>query len=82
MDKLPELKIGGRSIPLYYSTFETLAIQREIGCTAFQLKDDVFGVEVIDEDKDATADNIKLKVANDPERMEKMGKLIRCQRFS
>ena len=77
MEKLPELKIGGRSIPLYYSTYETLAIQKEIGCTAFQLKDDVFGVEIIDEDKDATADNIKLKVANDPERMEKMGKLIR-----
>ena len=77
MNKLPELKIGGRNIPLYYSTYETLAIQREIGCTAFHLKDDVFGVEVIDEDRDATADNIKLKVANDPERMEKMGKLIR-----
>ena len=77
MDKLPELKIGGRSIPLYYSTYETMTIQREIGCTAFQLKDEVFGVEIIDEDKDATAENTRLKVVNDPERMEKMGKLIR-----
>lgn len=76
MDKLPEIKIGKRNIPLYYSTYETIAIQREIGCTAFQLKDQVFGVEIIDEDEDATVDNIWLKVAEDPERMEKLGKLI------
>ena len=76
MDKLPEIKIGKRSIPLFYSTYETIAIQREIGCTAFQLKDQVFGVEVIDEDEDTTMDNIRLKVAEDPERMEKLGKLI------
>ena len=76
MSNLPEIKIGKRNIPLYYSTYETIAIQREIGCTAFQLKDQVFGVEIIDEDKDATLDNIRLKVAEDPERMEKLGKLI------
>lgn len=76
MDKLPEIKIGKRSIPLFYSTYETIAIQREIGCTAFQLKDQVFGVEIIDEDEDATMDNIRLKVVEDPERMEKLGRLI------
>ena len=76
MSNLPEIKIGKRNIPLYYSTYETIAIQREIGCTAFQLKDQVFGVEIIDEDEDATMDNIRLKVAEDPERMEKLGKLI------
>ena len=75
--KMPEIKIGGRSIPLYYSTYETIAIQREIGCTAFQLNDQVFGVETIDEDKDKTMDNIRLTVANDPEKTEKLGKLIR-----
>ena len=47
--KMPEIKIGGRNIPLYYSTYETIAIQREIGCTAFQLNEKVFGVETIDE---------------------------------
>ena len=50
MEKLAELKIGGREIPMHYSTYETIAIQREIGCTAFQIKDQVFGVEKIDED--------------------------------
>lgn len=75
--KMPEIKIGGRSIPLYYSTYETIAIQREIGCTAFQLNDQVFGVETIDEEKDKTMDNIRLTVANDPEKTEKLGKLIR-----
>ena len=75
--KMPEIKIGGRSIPLYYSTYETIAIQREIGCTAFQLNEKVFGVETIDEEKDKTMDNIRLTVANDPEKTEKLGKLIR-----
>lgn len=75
--KLPEIKIGRRVIPLYYSTYETIAIQREIGCTAFQLKDQVFGVEIIDEEKDPTMENIRLTVANDPDKTEKMGKLIR-----
>lgn len=75
--KMPEIIIGGRNIPLYYSTYETIAIQREIGCTAFQLNDEVFGVETIDEEKDRTMDNIRLKVANDPDRIEKLGKLIR-----
>lgn len=77
MNKLPELKIGGRNIPLYYSTYETLAIQREIGCTAFQLNDQVFGLEKIDKDEDATVENTRLTVASDPEKMEKLGKLIR-----
>lgn len=75
-EKLTEIKIGKRVIPLYYSTYETIAIQQEIGCTAFQLKDEVFGVEIIDEEKEATMDNIRLTVANDPEKMEKLGKLI------
>ena len=73
---MPEIKIGKRVIPLYYSTYETIAIQREIGCTAFQLNDRVFGVKTIDEDKDTTLDNIKLTVAEDPEKMERLGKLI------
>ena len=75
--KMPELKIGKRIIPLYYSTYETIAIQREIGCTAFQLNDQVFGVEMIDEEKEKTMDNIRLTVVNDPDKIERLGKLIR-----
>ena len=74
--KMPEIKIGGRSIPLYYSTYETIAIQREIGCTAFQLNEKVFGVETIDEEKDKTMDNIRLTITRDPDKMEALGKLI------
>ena len=76
-EKLPEIKIGKRTIPLYYSTYETIAIQREIGCTAFQLKDKVFGVETVDEEKEQTLDNVRLTVGKDPEKMENLGKLIR-----
>lgn len=75
--KMPEIMIGGRSIPLYYSTYETIAIQRELNCTAFQLNEQVFGVEIIDEEKDRTMDNIRLTVVSDPEKTEKLGKLIR-----
>ena len=77
MNKLAELKIGGREIPMYYSTYETIDIQREIGCTAFQLKDQVFGVEKADEDGDETLGNIRLNIVDDPEKMEKLAKLIR-----
>ena len=69
-----ELKIGGRQIPLFYSVCETLAIQKEIGCTAFQLKDEVFGLELEDEE-DPTS--YRLNVANDAEKTEKLVKLIR-----
>ena len=71
------LKIGGREIPLYYSTYETIQIQRDIGCTAFQLNEQVFGVEKIDEEEDASLENVRLTVVNDPDKMEKLGKLIR-----
>ena len=75
--QMPELNIGGREIPLYYSTYETIEIQRELGCTAFQLNEKVFGVEKIDDDKDPTMENIRLRVAEDPEKEERLGKLIR-----
>ena len=76
MENKPEIIIGGRNIPLFYSVYETMAIQREIGCTAFQLNEKVFGVEKIDEEKDAKLENIRLTIKNDPEKMEKLGKLI------
>ena len=69
-----EIKIGGRNIPLFYSTYELIAIQKEIGCTGFQLKEEVFGLELEDEE-DPTS--FRLNVANDPEKIEKLAKLIR-----
>lgn len=77
MSKLPGMKLGGREIPLYYSTYETIAIQEELGCTAYQLKEVVFGAEKIDEELGWEPENMRLTVANDPARMKKLGTLIR-----
>ena len=41
---MTEILIGGRRIPLRYSAFEMIEIQKQIGCTAFELKDKVFGI--------------------------------------
>ena len=74
MADMPEIKIGGRTIPLFYSTYEMIAIQRDIGCTAFQMKDEVFGLRQKDEDD---PDSMVLDVVTDGEKQEKLGKLIR-----
>ena len=70
---MTEIKIGGRVVPLSYSAYEMIEIQKQIGCTAFQLKDIVFGIHQEDEDN---ADSVRIDVIRDPERLEKMGKLI------
>lgn len=69
-----EIKIGGRMIPLFYSTYEAIAIQEDIGCTVFELKDVVFGVKQDDEDED---NPVRFEVATDPVRQKKLGTLIR-----
>lgn len=74
-ESMEEIKIGGRVVPLYYSTFEMVAIQEEIGCTAFQLKDEVFGLKV--EDADAGGQDVRLDIARDAAKMRKLGTLIR-----
>lgn len=71
---MTEIKIGGRTVPLNYTTYEMIAIQKELGCTAFQLNDEVFGVRQEDED-DPTS--IRFDIVKDGERIEKLGKLIR-----
>ena len=71
---MTEIKIGGRIIPLLYTTYEMIAIQEEIGCTSFQLKDEVFGIRLENED-DPTS--IRIDVGTDPEKTKKMAKLIR-----
>ena len=68
------IKIGGREIPLFYSTFELVAIQEEIGCTAFQLRDEVFGIKQEDEDDPMS---IRMEVVTDPAKTKKLGTLIR-----
>ena len=70
---MTEIKIGGRIIPLSYTAFEMIEIQKQIGCTAFQLKDEVFGIHQEDEDN---PNSVRIDVIKDPERLEKMGKLI------
>ena len=73
--KLPTLKIGGRDIPLFYSTYEMIQMQQDIGCTSFQLNEAVFGVHRDDEDDDTSP--VLFDVLTDPERTKKLGTLIR-----
>ena len=72
--KLPTIKIGGREIPLYYSSYEMIAFQEDIGCTAFQLNDVVFGIKKDDEDEDS---QVRFGVLTDAEKLKKLGTLIR-----
>jgi len=72
--KLPTLKIGGREIPLFYSSLEMVDIQKDIGCTAFQLNEEVFGVHLENED-DPTS--VRFGVITDGEKLKKFGTLIR-----
>ena len=68
------IKIGGREIPLFYSTYELVAIQEEIGCTAFQLRDEVFGIKQEDEDDPMS---IRMEVVTDPAKTKRLGTLLR-----
>ena len=69
----PTLKIGGRMIPLYYSTFELIAIEKELKCTGFQIKDKVMGIRQIDEEDPS---KVEFGILEDPEMQEKLGVLI------
>ena len=69
-----DVKIGKRTIPLFYSTYEMIAIQKEIGCTAYELKEKVFGVRQTDEDDPMS---IVLDVVTDPERTMRLGTLLK-----
>ena len=72
--KLPTIKIGGREIPLYYSSYEMIAFQKDLGCTAFQLNDEVFGIKRDDEDETSP---VQFNVIKDAEKLKKLGTLIR-----
>lgn len=69
-----EIKIGNRMIPLYYSTYELIAIQKDIGCTGHQLRDEVFGIRQEDEDD---PNSVVFDCVTDGEKTEKLGKLLR-----
>lgn len=70
---MTEIKIGNRTIPLMFTVYEMIAIQRDIGCTAAELREKVFGLKEIDDDPD----NVRITVAEDPEKLNKLGMLIR-----
>ena len=72
--KLPSIKIGGREIPLFYSTKEMIDIQRDIGCTAYQLNEQVFGIHLENEDDPSS---VRFGVVEDMDKLEKLGTLIR-----
>ena len=72
--KMPTIKIGGREIPLFYSTLELIAIQEDIGCTGHQLRDEVFGIRLQDED-DPTS--VVFDCVTHAQKTKNLGKLIR-----
>lgn len=70
---MTEIKIGGRTIPLLFTVYEMIAIQADIECTAAELREKVFGI-VENEDN---PEELRITVAEDPEKLIKLGKLIR-----
>ena len=68
------LKIGGREIPLLYTTYELVEIQEAVGCTGYQLKDEVFGIRLQDEDD---PNSVVFDCVGDGKKTKKLGTLIR-----
>ena len=71
---MTEIKIGGRTIPLLYTSQELIDIQEAIGCTGHQLKEEVFGIRQEDED-DPTS--IVFDCVTDGKKTKRLGTLIR-----
>lgn len=72
-----EIIIGKRTIPLLLTTFELIEIQKEIGCTVAQLRDEVFGAYQDEENGPEGKPKWHFSVATDGEKMKKLGTLIR-----
>ena len=70
---MTEIKMGDRTIPLLFTSWEMVAIQERIGCTAAQLRDEVFGLHLADEENPKSW---VMEVANNPVKLKKMGTLI------
>ena len=77
MQDMQEIIIGGRTIPLLLTTLELISVQKEIGCTVAQLRDEVFGVTEDEEPGKNGKAKFRMSVATDPKRMQKLGTLIR-----
>ena len=71
---MSEIKIGGRTIPLLYTTYELVEIQEAIGCTGHQLRDEVFGIRLEDEDDPSS---VVFDCVTDGKKTKKLGTLIR-----
>ena len=71
---MTEIQIGGRTIPLLYTTCEMEQIQKELGCTGFQLKEKVFGVRLVNEDD---PESVVMDVVTDGELAGRLCTLIR-----
>lgn len=71
---MADIKIGGREIPLLYTTYELIAIQEEIGCTGHQLRDEVFGIRLENEDDPSS---VVFDCVTDGKKTKKLGTLIR-----
>ena len=71
---MTEIRIGGRTIPLHYTTYELIEIQEAVGCTGHQLRDEVFGIRQEDED-DPTS--LVFDCVTDGKKTKKLGTLIR-----
>lgn len=70
--------IGGRTIPLFYSTLEMVEIEKSIGCTAFQLTEKIMGARRIGgDDEESENFEVQIDLIDKPENKENLGRLIR-----
>ena len=70
--------IGGRTIPLFYSTLEMVEIEKSIGCTAFQLNEKIMGaMRIGGDDEESENFDVQIDLIDKPENKENLGRLIR-----
>lgn len=69
---MTEIKIGGRTIPLMLTCMEMPMIQEEIGCTAAQMRTEVFGIQMNEETGD-----YEIHMMEDSGKIRKLGVLLR-----
>jgi len=70
---MTEITMGGRTIQLQFTSWEMIAIQERIGCTAAQLRDEVFGLHLEDEED---PESWAMSLPKDVEKLKKFGTLI------
>lgn len=70
---MTEITMGGRTIPLQFTSYEMIAIQERIGCTVAQMRDEVFGLHLADEED---PNSWAMSVTQEPEKLKKLGILI------